>query len=81
MRGLAYANHQTPNPNPTPFSLCSPMKIAPPDNTGNSGPPDGRYVRAETCMFMIKLPQYSSQEIMNERLLFAIHTRDDPLIG
>lgn len=45
------------------------------------GPPDSRFIRAETCMFMIKLPQYSSQQIMTERLLYAIHCREDPLSG
>jgi hypothetical protein len=38
-------------PAPPPF----PMKIAAPDGGGR---PDNRFVRAETCMFMIKLPQY-----------------------
>ena len=46
-----------------------------------AGPPDSRYIRAETCMFMIKLPQYSSQEIMTERLRYAVHCREDPLSG
>ena len=45
------------------------------------GKPDSRYIRVETCMFMIKLPQYSSQELMRERLLYAIHCREDPLSG
>ncbi|GAB6029828.1 putative E3 ubiquitin-protein ligase HTD4 [Chamberlinius hualienensis] len=56
-----------------------PMKIAPPE--GRTGTPDSRYIRAETCMFMLKLPQYSAQEIMTERLLYAINCRDDPLSG
>ncbi|XP_058850690.1 probable E3 ubiquitin-protein ligase HECTD4 isoform X1 [Acipenser ruthenus] len=56
-----------------------PMKIAPPD--GTSGSPDSRYIRVETCMFMIKLPQYSSLEIMLEKLRYAIHYREDPLSG
>ncbi|XP_035690107.1 probable E3 ubiquitin-protein ligase HECTD4, partial [Branchiostoma floridae] len=55
-----------------------PMKIAPPDGPGS---PDSRYIRVETCMFMIKLPQYSSQETMTERLLYAINCREDPLSG
>ena len=38
-------------------------------------------IRAETCMFMIKLPAYSSFEIMKTRLKQAISTRYDPLIG
>ncbi|ERE76481.1 putative E3 ubiquitin-protein ligase C12orf51-like protein [Cricetulus griseus] len=56
-----------------------PMKIAPPD--GTAGPPDSRYIRVETCMFMIKLPQYSSLETMLEKLRCAIHYREDPLSG
>ncbi|XP_014675681.1 PREDICTED: LOW QUALITY PROTEIN: probable E3 ubiquitin-protein ligase HECTD4 [Priapulus caudatus] len=56
-----------------------PMKIAPPD--GRAGSADSRHVRVETCMFMVKLPQYSCQEVMTERLLAAIHSRDDPLSG
>ena len=46
-----------------------------------SGTPDTRFIRVETCMFMIKLPQYSTQEIMTERLLYAINCREDPLSG
>lgn len=45
------------------------------------GPPDSRYIRVETCMFMIKLPQYSSLETMLEKLRCAIHYREDPLSG
>uniref|UniRef100_H3AM67 HECT domain-containing protein n=1 Tax=Latimeria chalumnae TaxID=7897 RepID=H3AM67_LATCH len=56
-----------------------PMKIAPPD--GAAGSADSRYIRVETCMFMIKLPQYSSLEIMLEKLRYAIHYREDPLSG
>ncbi|KAK3084084.1 hypothetical protein FSP39_007865 [Pinctada imbricata] len=55
-----------------------PMKIAPPDGQGS---PDSRFIRVETCMFMIKLPQYTSQEIMTDRLLYAINCREDPLSG
>ncbi|KAJ7309830.1 hypothetical protein JRQ81_007901 [Phrynocephalus forsythii] len=56
-----------------------PMKIAPPD--GTTGAPDSRYIRVETCMFMIKLPQYSSLDTMLEKLRYAIHYREDPLSG
>lgn len=42
-----------------------------------AGIPDSRYIRAETCMFLIKLPQYSNQEIMTERLVYAINCRED----
>ncbi|GFO01128.1 HECT domain-containing e3 ubiquitin protein ligase 4 [Plakobranchus ocellatus] len=55
-----------------------PMKIAPPDG---AGPPDARHIRVETCMFMIKLPQYSSLEVMASRLRYAINCREDPLSG
>ena len=59
-----------------------PMKIAPPDeNSGGGGDPDARLIRAETCMFMIKLPQYSSLDVTLERLRQAMSCRDDPLIG
>ncbi|XP_041456057.1 probable E3 ubiquitin-protein ligase HECTD4 isoform X4 [Lytechinus variegatus] len=56
-----------------------PMKIAPPD--GPSGSPDQRFIRVETCMFMIKLPQYSTLAVMKEKLLYAINCREDPLSG
>ncbi|KAK6306389.1 hypothetical protein J4Q44_G00233140 [Coregonus suidteri] len=56
-----------------------PMKIAPPD--GAAGSPDSRYIRVETCMFMVKLPQYSSLDVMLEKLRYAIHYREDPLSG
>ncbi|KPP69529.1 hypothetical protein Z043_111707 [Scleropages formosus] len=56
-----------------------PMKIAPPD--GVAGSPDSRYIRVETCMFMVKLPQYSSLDVMLEKLRYAIHYREDPLSG
>ena len=45
------------------------------------GPPDGRYIRAETCIFLLKLPQYSTLEIMSEKLRYAIHCMEDPLSG
>ena len=73
------------------------MKIAPPDATGLSltacpclsltalslsiDQPDSRFIRAETCMFLVKLPQYTSQEVMTERLRYAINCREDPLSG
>ncbi|XP_028400510.1 probable E3 ubiquitin-protein ligase HECTD4 [Dendronephthya gigantea] len=53
-----------------------PMKIGPPDGRG---PPDLRYIRVETCMFMVKLPRYTTQNVMREKLLYAINCREDPL--
>lgn len=46
-----------------------------------TGQSDERYIRVETCMFMIKLPQYSSQEVMTQQLMYAINCREDPLSG
>lgn len=45
------------------------------------GQPDSRYIRVETCMFMVKLPQYTSLDVMLEKLRYAIHYREDPLSG
>ena len=47
----------------------------------HTGAADSHYIRAETCLFMIKLPQYSSVEIMNEKLRYTINCREDPLSG
>lgn len=55
--------------------------IQTPGTSFPSGSPDSRYIRVETCMFMIKLPQYSSLDIMLEKLRYAIHYREDPLSG
>ena len=56
-----------------------PMKLAPPDNKVT--PPDQLFIRVETCMFMIKLPRYSSYQVMKEKLLYAISCSLDPLSG
>lgn len=42
-----------------------PMKI----RNSDRGDSDDRRIRAEACMFIIKLPKYSSLEIMRERML------------
>ena len=63
-----------------------PMKIAPAaaaaaregDGVAEA---DATQVRVETCMFMLKLPAYSTYEVLRERLLFAINSSDDPLSG
>jgi len=69
-----------------------PMKIAPPDTSSpqqsrhggrskaRDSPADEKFIRAETCTFLVKLPQYSTQELMTKRLLASIHCREDPLI-
>ncbi|EDQ92622.1 uncharacterized protein MONBRDRAFT_17295 [Monosiga brevicollis MX1] len=58
-----------------------PMKIAQPDPDESQANADQRWIRAETCMFMLKLPRYSSKDILRTRLLQAMATRDDPLVG
>ena len=42
---------------------------------------DAIQVRVETCMFLLKLPAYSSYEVLRERLIFAMNSSDDPLSG
>lgn len=64
------------------FFFCFFVLVTKTKNSGLyhiSGPSDARYIRVETCMFMVKLPQYSTQEIMTEKLLYAINCREDPL--
>jgi E3 ubiquitin-protein ligase HECTD4 len=51
------------------------------DPQGRPRRTDQLFIRAETCMFMVKLPQYSTQEVMRERLLTAVTYRGDPLNG
>uniref|UniRef100_A0A8C4PXW2 HECT domain-containing protein n=1 Tax=Eptatretus burgeri TaxID=7764 RepID=A0A8C4PXW2_EPTBU len=63
----------------TPHVPPYPMKIAPADN--QTGSPDSRYVRAETCLFLVKLPAYSSLSVMAAKLRFAMLHRQDPLSG
>eukprot|EP01122_Echinamoeba_exundans_P001572 TRINITY_DN115_c0_g1_i2.p1 TRINITY_DN115_c0_g1~~TRINITY_DN115_c0_g1_i2.p1 ORF type:complete len:3572 (-),score=989.42 TRINITY_DN115_c0_g1_i2:58-10773(-) len=46
--------------------------------TGTSHP-DSTFPRADTCFFNLSLPEYSSPEILRERLLFAIHTDADSM--
>ena len=56
-----------------------PMKLAPPDT--KEGEPDLQLIRVETCMFLIKLPRYSTYQIMRDKLLYAISCALDPLSG
>jgi hypothetical protein len=41
--------------------------------------PDQAFPKADTCFFNLMLPEYSSAEIMRQRLLFAIHTDADSM--
>jgi hypothetical protein len=36
--------------------------------------PNSAFPKADTCFFMLMLPQYTSQKILREKLLFAIYT-------
>ena len=56
-----------------------PMKLAPPDT--KDGDPDLQLIRVETCMFLIKLPRYSSYQTMRDKLMYAISCALDPLSG
>ena len=56
-----------------------PMKLAPPDK--REGDMDQQFIRVETCMFMIKLPRYTTLQVMREKLLYAISCALDPLSG
>ena len=60
---------------PSPY----PMKLAPSDKREEA--PDTQNIRVETCMFMVKLPRYTSYEKMKDKLLFAINSAFDPLSG
>ncbi len=62
---------------PPPF----PMKLAPADGRATATDPDALNIRAETCMFMVKLPVYSSFTITRRKILFAINAAYDPLSG
>ena len=77
---LKFACNQDRVPMTMPTGPPFPMKIAP--ATAREGvEPDAMHVRVETCMFMVKLPAYSSYNLLTERLLFAMNSSDDPLSG
>ena len=44
-----------------------------------NGSQDGLLPRADTCFFNFELPNYSTFEIMKERILLAIHTDSDSM--
>ncbi len=55
------------------------MKIG--DLEAPVGEIDQQNVRAETCIFMVKLPRYSSEDVMRRKLVLAIECALDPLSG
>ncbi|KAK7934210.1 hypothetical protein WMY93_005106 [Mugilogobius chulae] len=76
--GLVIAARKTVCVIPASYAAPSPFAVPP---CRCLGQPDSRYIRVETCMFMVKLPQYSSLDVMLEKLRYAIHYREDPLSG
>lgn len=40
---------------------------------------DGALPKADTCFFNLELPDYSSKEVMKQRILLAIHTDSDSM--
>ena len=55
------------------------MKIAPADAREEAQ--DNLLIRAETCIFMVKIPRYSNYDIMREKILYSIQSAEDPLSG
>lgn len=60
-----------------------PMKIAPITLPTNATIDyiNKQTIRAETCLFLLRLPPYSSYQVTREQLLFACNAKDDPLSG
>ena len=56
-----------------------PLKIAPADARDEAQ--DKLLIRAETCIFMVKIPRYSCLEVMREKLLYSIQSAEDLLSG
>ena len=52
--------------------LSPPIKIQPAGGYGDADE-DGRLLSASTCFFSLSLPEYSSKELLKEKLLFAIN--------
>ncbi|CAL8117604.1 unnamed protein product [Orchesella dallaii] len=77
--GGAHPNSASNSVHVPPF----PMKIAPIDipSSATVDEIDKRLIRVETCLFLIRLPPYSSLQVTRQQLLFAINCREDPLSG
>ncbi len=45
----------------------------------DSGPPDKSLPRADTCFFNIELPDYSTKQVMRDRIMLAINTDSDSM--
>lgn len=66
---------QDSNNLPPPY----PMKIAPADARDEAQ--DNLLIRAETCIFMVKIPRYSTFDVMRQKIIYSIHAAEDPLSG
>lgn len=71
------------NPNNVVHVPPFPMKIAPIDMPQGATTEyiNKRTIRAETCLFLIRLPPYTTYQVTRDQLLFACNSRDDPLSG
>ena len=76
------ATSQSPPGPPFPMKIAPAAAVAAAAREGDGVvEADATQVRVETCMFMLKLPAYSTYEVLRERLIFAINSSDDPLSG
>jgi len=41
--------------------------------------PNSMFPQADTCFFNLSLPEYTSQQVLKEKLLFAINTDSDSM--
>ena len=78
---FACNQERIPKPKDDPSNLPPPypMKIAPAD--AREEVQDNLLIRAETCIFMVKVPRYSTFDIMREKILYCIQSAEDPLSG
>jgi len=42
---------------------------------------NSRTIRAETCLFLIQMPPYTTYQVTRDQLLYACNSHDDPLSG
>jgi hypothetical protein len=73
---FAWAQERLPSDDQEFVRTAGRMLIKPYTGTSN---PDKVFIRADTCFFHLTVPEYSSPEILKERLLMAIHTDSDSM--
>lgn len=79
---IKFACNQERIPKPQDASFLPPpypLKIAPADAREENQ--DSLLIRAETCIFMVKIPRYSSYDVMHDKVLYSIQSSEDPLSG